>query len=316
MAAADFFVPALLESIRDRCMLPSSDDTLNDARMLRLVNDELQGYMSNLVVSLREEFLVQHFDVGPISTGGRRFRIPSRASASAIRDVKVLRGGTEEIPTVRLELDSKPDEISIVTGYGYWLEGDDIVFNDLVSAADVVRFRCAYMPKVVYPGDALPIATIAADRRSFTFDRTGLPTAGTAPGATFTAQPIDFIRLEGGNYPRGLSTPVATVTGGSAATGTVTLGGPLTTKVPDDILVGHFAAKAGTSPVAAIPEALQPVLAQRVAYVALRAIGDPKAEASLAQLVEMKDQAITLMRPRTEAQPRYLINRYAAGWRR
>lgn len=315
MAAADFFIPPLLDNIRDRVILPVSEDTLNDARLVRLVNDELAGYISNLCITLHEEFLVQHFDVGPISTGGKRFRIPSRAAASAIRDVKVLRGGTEEIPTVRLELDSKPDEFSILTGYGYWLEGDDITFNGTVGTTDIIRFRCAYMPKLVYPGDALPIATIAADRRSFTFDRAGLPTAGTSH-ATFTAEPIDFIRLEGANYPRGLNTPVATITGGALDAGTVTLGGPVTTKVPDDIQVGHYAAKAGTSPVAAIPEALQPVLAQRVAYVALRSLGDEKAEAARVQLEEMKAQAEVLMRPRTEAQPRYLINRYAAGWRR
>ena len=306
MAASDFFVQPLLSNIRDRCLLPSSFDTLNDARLLNMANDELLGYVSNLLITLREEYLIQHFDAGPISTGGKRFRIPPRAVGSVLRDVKVLRGGSEEIPTTRLELDSKPDEFSILAGFGYWLEGDDIIFTALLGTADVIRFRCAYMPRLVdSQAKGVELATIASDRQSFTY--AGAP---VKPDPVLPAR-IDFIRLGGANRPVGLETVVQSIT---APTRTVTLAAGY--KVPPDISVGDWAMAAGETVVAPLPESLQPLFAQRVAYVALRSIADEKAEFARQQLEEMKQQAVALHQPRTEGQARVVLNRYAAGWRR
>lgn len=305
MASSDFFVRPMLANIRDRCLLPASEDTLNDLRLLRLLNDELSFYMANVLMGLHEEYLLQRFDVGPIETGGKRFRIPTRAVGSALRDVTVLRG-SEEIPAVRLEVDSKPDERSILTGYGYVIEGDDVVFNSAIGTGDTIRFRVAYMPTLVdaeVKGEE--IETIAGNRQSFTYAGAPIKPDPVLPGR------IDFIRLGGTNQPTGLDSVVTSI---NTPTRTVTLAAGHT--VPPDISVGDWAMAAGTSVIAPIPDALQPLLAQRVAYVALRSVGDEKAEAARIQLGEMQDNAMALLRPRTEAQPRYVINRYAAGWRR
>ena len=308
MAVEDLMLPALLESIRDRCMLPASDDTLNDTRLLRLINDELQGYMSELLVSTREEYLLQVFDVTATAAGQQRFRIPPRAAAAAIRQITIVQDGVEWAPQ-RLEPEAtvgRTFELMPLAQQAGWyqVEGDDILLPEALGGTATLRFRVVYMPKLVSPDDAanVSIQSISVDRTSFVH----LAETGHAP-----VTPFDFIRVGGGNQPMGLdSTRLSYVPG----THTVTMAAGTT--VPEGIQILDWVVAAGTTIVPPLPEAFVPVLCQRVAYVALRAIGDPKAQAALEQLMEMKAHALTLAQPRTMSSPRVIVNRFGPGWRR
>lgn len=303
MASSDYFLAALLESTRDRCLLPASDDTLSDARLARIINDELQGYMSELLVSTREEYILQMADV--TATGQQRVRIPKRAAAASVRQITVLEGA-DEIAPERIEPErSKIWRTSVsLTVPTYVVEGDDVVFTSAISSQQKVRFRFHYMPKLVDEATTgAVIESIFTNRTSFTY-------ANKTPGP-FPPTPglVDFIRLGGGNQPVGLDTTVQSVTPG---TRTIFLAAGQT--VPPDISVGDYVIAAGLTVIPPLPEALMPLLCQRAAYVGLRAIGDPKTEAALLQLQEMRVHAYNLMQPRTVSSPRYVMNRHAPGW--
>jgi hypothetical protein len=302
MASSDYFLQPLLESVRDRCMLPASEDALSNVRLTRIINDELQGYMSELLIATREEYLLQTTDVA--ATNQARVRIPKRAAAAGIRQLTIVAGGSETTPE-RLE----PERARLATrpSFGtptYIVEGDDVVFDGPITSQQQVRFRYHYMPQLV---DATvkgaQIATIAPNRATFTYVFNAGVVEPVLPAL------VDFIRIGGGNQPMGLDTAMQAINTGTL---TVTLGAGFT--VPDAISVGDFAIGAGTTIIPPLPEAFMPLLCQRAAYVALRAIGDQKADAALLQLQEMRQAAWNLLQPRTMSSPRYVINRHAPGW--
>jgi hypothetical protein len=283
-------------------MLPASEDALSDVRLTRIINDELQGYMSELLISTREEYLLQIANVA--ATGSTRIRIPSRAAAAGIRQLTVLGADGAELMPERLE----PENARGIRFTGrvpaYYVEGDDVAFLEPINSTQTVRFRYHYMPTLTDSSTkGVVIETIAGNRQSFTYE-----------GAPIKPDPVlpalcDFIRLGGGNQPMGLDTVVQSL---STPTRTVTLATGST--VPSGIVVGDWAVAAGTTIIPPLPECMMHVLCQRSAYVALRAIGDPKADAALMQLQEMRAAAFNLMQPRTTGSPRYVTNKYAPGW--
>lgn len=302
MATSDYFLQPLLESVRDRCMLPASDDALSDARLTRIINDELQGYMSELLIATREEYLLQTTDV--TATGQTRVRIPKRAAAAGIRQLTIVAGSSETTPE---RLEPERARLAVRPSFGvptYIVEGDDVVFDAAITSQQVVRFRYHYMPQLTDGATkGVQIESIAVGRNSFVY--VGAPATPTPP----LPGPGDFIRMGGGNQPMGLDTSVLST---NIPTRTVTLAAG--NVVPDGIGVGDWMVVAGTTVIPPLPEAFMPLLCQRAAYVALRAIGDPKADAALLQLQEMRQAAHNLLQPRTMSSPRYVINRYAPGW--
>jgi hypothetical protein len=184
------------------------------------------------------------------------------------------------------------------------VEGDDVVFTQPIPSNQGVRFRFHYMPQLV---DATikgaQIESIAVGRASFVYVFNPEIVAPILP------TPFDFIRIGGGNQPMGLDTQLLSV---NTTTRTITLATGYT--VPPGISVGDWAVPPGTTIIPPLPEALMPVLCQRAAYVALRAIGDPKADAALLQCQEMRLAAFMLLQARTTGHTRYLVNRHSPGW--
>ena len=315
MAASDYFADEMLESTRDRCLLPASDDTLNDARLLRLMNDELRGYISALIVGVREEFILQTLDVA-LQDGVRLYRIPWRAVSSGIRMVSLATAEGDATPLERFDLEKKKENFGSAAGYGYgpfsrpgfFLHGDDVEVAFGSSLGTSLRFDFHYMPELVHVESAVKIESIASDRNSFVYTD---QSPGQVEQWVKDDSYADFIRLGGGNQPMGLSTHIITH---DTPSRTLTLDVGLT--VPAGIVPGDYACNEGRSVVAPLPESLQPLLAQRTAYVALRSIGDTKAGAALDQLSEMKRDAVALLQPRTIGHPRKMINRFGVGRRR
>lgn len=75
-------------------------------------------------------------------------------------------------------------------------------------------------------------------------------------------------------------------------------------------------ALATETPICNAPLELQDVLVYRAVAVHLQSRGDPKWQAAKALLDEAKDNALSLIQPRSQDEAKALINYNAPGWQR
>jgi hypothetical protein len=276
----------ILLNARDRGMIPNTDEALNDTRLRRILNDELQGYLVPLILGVREDFFVTQTTYA-LAAGAASVRLPNAAVAGGVRLVVWVAEDGGETPLERVAFERFGLE-------GFTLQGNNLIFTSALTEARTLRISYERRPNRVVDDAAA---------RALTAKTTTTLTVASVP-ATFTASvAYDFVAATPGfecfsvdATPSGLATTTFTFA-----------------SLPSGLAVGDYLCLAGESPVPQVPAELHPLLAQRIAYVALRGLGDAKAEAARVQADEMRAGALTMLTPRAAGHPRYLFNPYAPG---
>jgi hypothetical protein len=287
----------LLLSLKARGLIPTTDETFSATDFLRFVNEEVQTYIVPLLLSVREDYLVTYSDLS-VTSGTDAYDIPERAVASKLRGVFYLSGSTYQ-PLPRIELEAAHLESVTGTPSAYYLRANKIVLVPSPSGSSTLRLHYYQRPNRVVETSAVgEITAINTGTRVVTL-------SASCPSTFATSVTFDLVKGKAGFDTLGKDLAVSAV-GASSVTFTATL--------PTDLAVGDFVCLAQETPIPQIPVELHPLLSERVTTTVLKALGDSKATYAVAEQMERK--LIEVLSPRVEGSPRYVVNRYGAGWGR
>lgn len=288
----------LVAAVRREAMLSGADDSTSADRITDALNSEQRLYLARLLLSVRESHQVAHADV-TVSPTTQRYRVPSRAVGAKVKLISLVTdSGTA--PLFAMPYERQVMENGVPGPGDYWFEANHIVLRSSPPAAGTLHIT--YFRRLGDLVDEIQAGAVESfDADALTVTLVETPSAFVA-GATA----YDFIQ----------ATPHYDTLG---ADQTATLAGDVLTfedELPEDLAVGDYVALSGESPLCQAPKELHDVLALRTAFALLDAVGDPKAANTERRLQRAEGDALQLLAPRVDGQPKPLINRNAPGWGR
>lgn len=279
----------LLEIIKNKAFIPSTQDTFDDDELLALATDEMRDNIVPQIKRVREEYYLVHSD-HDFSSSNKTIRIPSRAVGGSLREISLVNGNNE------YNLAKKTVEDRVTSGggvsEGFYIEGNKI--HILEGGSGTIRLYY-----YVRPGKLI-VTTNATQA-------TGPAVAGVIPtgaipaymGALGSVVTIDIIE-ECSGFDLLARTVSATI-----GTNEITIAA---SDVPDEMGVGTWITLSDTSPVPQIPVEFFPYLGQAVAVQVLDSIGDFEAKASAeAKLEKIERNATSMISPRVEGEGRKFV---------
>jgi hypothetical protein len=137
-------VAALIENIKRRCSVPTSQLTYTDEEFTALANDELQGEIVPMMMSLKEEYFLTYVDIPTPADG--IINLPSDTVGQKVRSVSYKYPGRPLIliNLPRIDLDT-------VTGVG--------PSYTTLSPLAMTGFFIQGNQLVLYPNNVLPVNT-------------------------------------------------------------------------------------------------------------------------------------------------------------
>jgi hypothetical protein len=294
----DFTTTELLASIKRRGMIPSTDEAFSTADFLAIANEELQSFIVPLLLGAREEFLVANFDI--TTTTSAEYTLPPRAIGRELRDV-LWQSGNSYIPLSRIEPEREYEFGNTGSGgpYGYKFENDKVVLIPAPPSGGTLRLKYFIRP------NALVLPAAVATIQSINGGRTVITTTATIPSTITTGISVDLVAAKPGFATQVLDSTTTATTSGTTIT--------LTTALPSSVVAGDYVCLAQEAPVAQIPVELFPLLAERVCFKVLEALGDPRAQVQKQICDEMARQAVRLLSPRSQGSARPIVPRYGPG---
>lgn len=300
---------SLVKSVLIRMLMPLSDNTLTELKIIELLDEEMRSTVLPLVLAAKEEFYVQNYDQTLVN-GTYNYVIPQRASFATWRDVVLVDPMGNEINMVELA----PEYVKItypvgnlppMYTFGFIMNNDRITLwppNMTIPTQYTLRMKVKRRPNHL---------TSVANCGQITAINTGTKVVNltvNGDGTWTTATTFDVIP----NAPQFTSRgDDQTITAIDNTANTITF-----TTLPTGLTVGDWVCPATLSCVPQIPYDMFPLLAQRGVIVCLQALGDNQN----LQVAERKyqDMAADFARtvsPRIEGARKALVNRTANfGW--
>lgn len=303
---------SVVQSVLTRVLMPISDNTLTEARIIELLDEEMRSTVMPLVLAAKEEFYVQNYDQTPVS-GVYDYTIPQRALFATWRDVVwVDTNGNEmamtELPPEYVKISYPVGNLPPLYTYGFVMVNDHITLwppNSTVPTQYMLRMKIKRRPNHLTSVDNCGQVTgVNSGASQVTLGSNGDTTWTT--GTTFDVIP---------NYPQFTSLgDDLTISAINQVTPTATV---LTfDDYPTGIAVGDWVCPATLSCVPQIPYDMFPLLAQRGVIKCLESLGDTQN----LQIAERRyqDMAVDFARtvsPRIAGTRKVLVNRTANfGW--
>ena len=280
---ADFSTVGLLAAIRRAAMLPSASATgTADADLLALANEELWGPVTAKLLEVREEYLVTYSDT---TLSGTEYRIPSRASAQALREAELRDSSGRIVHLTRY----RPEQLeaftnSTATPQGFIVRGGYLVLVPSANSS-LTTLRMYFH---VRPSE---LTSAAADYEAITAINTStrVVTVGSTVGLTGS---VDLVAATPGFE---VLTAGITATASDATTLTFS-------SLPTGLAIGDYVCVAGKAPVPTIPVEMHRLLVLRTAKRVLLAQGDFESMEKLEREVALYEQKelSTLLAPRVQ----------------
>lgn len=285
----------LISKIKTGGMIPTSQGTFNNARFLEVINRELQTAIVPSIKKVREEYFVNFTDVTIIASQ-KKYNIPTRAIGSSLRDVTIVSASGEELRSLPL-LD--PDQLTaplnsfISSGReGFFLESNKVVLTALPNTGELLRLKFFQRPNQL-------VETTSCSQITSIDNATDVTISGTT--SLTTGDIVDVIQDQ--PHFNSLSIDEAITVSGSIITFSA---------VPTDTKVGDWICLAGDSPVPQIPVEYHDVLVQSAIVKILEALGDFKGmQAAEAKLQQIQNDALTLITPRVDGEPKKIVNHWS-----
>jgi hypothetical protein len=290
----------LIESVKRRQSIPTSQYTFEDADFLAFANEEVMLGILPTVMQYHEEYFVYTQNI-PLEANKASYPIPARAIGSKVRLVRFMdNGGTiKEVARINPEdalfYQSTTNSINSVTKY-FYIQNNMLKLVPNVGANPTGELVVDYFmrPNQLVVEDRCAVITAINTN-------TGVISIDALPSGMSTSTRIDFIETSGGHRTKSLDIlPTAT----SPTSITVA-----TTDIPADLVVGDYVNFAGETFIPQIPDDLHPMLAQRVAARCVEALGDVgNLQAANQKLAEMEIKTANLVDNRTEGNPQKVVN--------
>ena len=310
----------LVESVRNRAMIPNDTSVYTDQNILDIANEEIDVQLLDKLLALHEEHLTTHIDVPRNDEGN--YDIPYRAVGNKIRDVVLISGGTQYEMT-QISIGELPDYTydSNATSNGFdkfYVESNQVKFVHKTRSYDTVRIYFYIRPNVLTKtSEAAVISQINSPNLvndTIRFEFSSMP-------AKFSS--IEFFDIVGVRTPNKikiwdispslLRDNEGKVTGFDINTAELYIVFKYSDikDVMSDIKVGDYVCKSEESPVPNIPTEMHPLLAQLAAVHILEALGDSEGLANAQRrLDKMTKSVMQLVDDRVELAPKKIRPRH------
>jgi len=288
----------LVESIRNRAMIPDDTSVYTDDNLLSIANEEMDVQLLDKLLSLHEEHLTVNIEIARSASGV--YDIPYRAIGNKIRDIYMIRGGNLYELT-QISIGELSDYIDNDDNYTngldkFYVEHNQIKLVQPSRSYDTVRIyyhiRPNYLTKVEKAG---VVSSIVTTDTEVTYNFTSMPTAFTS------ALLYDIVGYRTPNKIKAYDiAPVEVNTSLKFIKFTKSDLAAL-----GEIVVGDYVCQAEESPVPNMPTEMHPVLAQLAAVHVLEAMGDTEGLTNAEKrLNKMQKSVMRLVDDRVELAPK------------
>jgi hypothetical protein len=288
----------LVKAIKRRSTSPTSQQLFKVEDYVDFANDEMETNIIPLIMSVREEYFVDHIDVVvPNQSTLFEFQIPSDAIGQKLRDVCVLNTSTNEItPIPRLSI----DYVSGISGgvRGYLLKNNSISLYP-VGAFSGLTLRVFYFKR---PLTLVPLNKAAKITQVNT--NTNQIVVSNLPNSWVVGDKLNVVKP---NQP--FNTSVAEVSITALSNPTITLSSVA------GIEVGDYISLKGFSCIPQIPVEAHKVLAQATAVKVLEALGDFEGMmAAEKKLEQNKSDMLKVLSPRVDGSVKKIVSNGSGLW--
>lgn len=313
VASVDYTVDktslSIVDSVETNALMPLSQNTIDEERIIEMLDEEMRSTVVPLVLAAQEEFYVQNYDQDLVA-GTYRYTIPPRAAFATWRDVVLVDpNGNEiamsELPPEYVKISYPVGNLPPMYTYGFVLQNDKIIIwppNSTVPTQYDLRMKIKRRPNHLTGYlNCGQVTNINSGTGVITLSVNGDGTWTTSTEFDVIPNSPQFTSLEDDMAITAIDNTLNTIT---VAT------------IPTGLAVGDWVCPSGMSCIPQIPYDLFPLLAQRGVIRCLEALGDSQN----LQIAERKyaDMAVDFARtvsPRIQGTPKRLVNRTANfGW--
>ena len=288
----------VLAGVKRRAVVPTNQITLDDADIIKLIDDVIKVHVVPMVDSVNGEFFVTSEQTAVVA-GQSNYTIPYRAIGRSLRDLKIVdtvNSDTRDCPYIA------PEDIQYYENtaleYGHYFKGDEIYLVPDVASTytgnDALQIWYKIRPSaLVKLSNAAKVSSVSSP-----------DVVVESVGDIVTGSVIDFIKGKSGNKIKGVDKSVVNVAGTTLTFAAADL--------PTDLEAGDYISLQGTSPVITmIPDECSPWIERLGAREVLLAIGDDVGADKLAPgIAQERENLLMLLEPRNKGEPRVMINRH------
>lgn len=285
----------LVENIKLRCMVPRSQLTFSDENIVQLANDELQTEVVPLVMSTREEYFVEEYDLASPADGV--IDIPAGAVGAKLRSVCYVQQGS---PLVLINLPRI--DLDVVSGVGFWnwntlagfyVQGNSIILYPNTSVPVNTPMRLYFYRRTLVLADVENYGqVISVDSNTNTIQLDSVPSSwqvGSVLNAVSSVPNFKTVNPE---------IEITAISSPSIIVDNVA-----------DISVGDYISAEGYSAIPQIPVEAHAYLSQLTAVKLLESLGDrPGMEVAQAKAEKLKQNLLTMISQRVDGSVKKVMN--------
>ena len=277
----------LIENIKRRCSVPTSQLTFTDEAFVALANDELQGEVVPLIMSTREEYFVEEIDIPSPSDGV--IAIPSGAVGAKLRSVCYVQQSNPlvliNLPRIDLDVVAGVGFFNFNTLAGFYVQGNNLILypNTSVPTNTTIRLYF-YRRTLVLADDANYGQVVSIDENTNTVVLSFVP-YGWAAGTE-----VNSVSSEPNFATTCSLATIQSVSSPSVVLDTV-----------EGIEVGDYIAPYGYSAVPQVPVEAHAYLAQLTAVKVLESLGDREGmQAAQAKADKLRENLLVMISQRVD----------------
>jgi hypothetical protein len=280
MGLPQYATEQLIENVKRRCAVPTSQLTYSDEDFTLLASDELQGQVVPLLMSCREEYFVEFVD---IAVEGNEVDIPSDAVGEKLRSVCFVQQSSPlwliNIPRIDLDVVAGVGFANYATLAGFYVQGNKLILYPSNSVPQSTVIRLYYYKRTLVLADPSNYGqVIAVNSGTNTITLSFLPTtwaAGTIVNSVASISPFKITNSS------------MTVTGASSPS--------IIVDNVTDVAVGDYISEEGFSAIPQVPVEAHAYLAQLTAIKCLEGLGDRAGMQAAQEKAGMLEKALLVM---------------------
>jgi hypothetical protein len=282
----------LLYAVKTGNAVPSSPSLVDDTRILRFADEEVEGTILPAIYAMNQNYLLNVVPTA-LTAGLDTYQVNERALGRTLRDLK-LYDGTQFRNMVLINLEDAHLYTTNAYPVGFYFFGDSVVVVPPPTSSSLSIYQYIFQRpgRFCAVSDAALVVSVASDVVTVTQTPSGI-IAGTS---------VDFIQGRSGNKTLAIDTSVSSV---SATSITFATGA-----TPTGLAAGDWIAVAQTTPVVQFPEEAFSLLVTLTSIRVLESIGDYEGANALKELASDKKKSFEKMiAPRIQGEPIKIITR-------
>lgn len=287
-------VEQLIANIKRRCTVPTSQITYSEEDFALIANDELHDTVVPLMMSTREEYFVDFYDVE--TTADNIIPFPEDTVGAKLRSVCYVQQGSPlvlvNLPRIDLDIVAGVGFASMNTLAGFYIQGNDLILYPPTSVPVGTVIRIYYYKRtLVLAPPAQYGQVVSIDALNLTVQLDYLPTTWD----------VDTQLNAISSVPGFGVTSLMTITNTSSPT--------IVVDTVEGLSVGDYVSELGFAAIPQVPIEAHPYLAQCAAVKCLEGLGDREGmQAAQSKANEMKMNLLVMISQRVDGSVKKVMN--------